>query len=334
MTFEVKTRNAKGGIEYIRIEAADRATMFGELKKIGVNAISVEVITGKSKNRRVPKTTGAGGGKPVSGVVKGVLALVAVCLIGAVVWLCGSKDEPESPVDEVPKPRKMVPSQTPGSISIFRRQTEGEEFRQTNEVKVEKPKPVLGRTPTGEEYVAVTAVTNDDGVVRERYQLPDGRFKSVIHLQRKEMLAFDNDFDQFLSSIATIPLDQDLPPTPDMGDLDEAFKNAIKTPIVIYDSDSDKIKEMKRAAILMRNEISALVAEGYSVAAIIADHQNLRADNIELRQGFQQELNEIYRSGDQEKADLYFESINKVLGERGLLPLKMPGSAKGKRRSE
>lgn len=192
--------------------------------------------------------------------------------------------------------------------------------------KTEPSRPILGKTPSGDDYVAMTAKTNDDGIVTERYQLADGTWRRVVLLQRNETLTFDNDFDLALSYIATTPLNQDLPPLPDMGDLDKAFKEAIKAPIVITDKDDAQTREKKEAVKALRLEIADLLAQGYSVKQIFAEQNTLRQKNIELRRGLQAELNKIWASGDKDGAQDYFDRMNKALDAHGVVPLVMPGS--------
>lgn len=122
---------------------------------------------------------------------------------------------------------------------------------------------------------------------------------------------------------------------PDMGDdLEAVFKKAIESPIIIKDTDSDRVKAMKKGAQQVRLEIADLLAEGYSIKQILNEHNGLRQQNIEVRREFQTELNEIYRSGDIEGARKYLETMNKALDEKGILPLVMPGSTESaKRRS-
>lgn len=192
--------------------------------------------------------------------------------------------------------------------------------------------PVLGKTPTGEEYVERKAETNESGVVTEHFVLADGRRKDVVTLQSRDTLIFDSDFDMMLAEIGTRPLDQSLPPQPAMGDLDEAFKKAIKVPIIIKETDSVEVKKMKQAAIDVRQAIADLVAEGYTVAQALGEDRSLREKNIEFRRTFQAELNEIYRSGDKAGAEAYMKKANEELEKAGVIPLTMPGTGKSKRR--
>ena len=325
--FSVTYRGKDGKQQVLQIAAEDRKGVFDELAKRGISAIRVEEANGKTKPRK------PSGINKNPAIIKGIVAGVVVVAVAIGAFLFLTKDKSSAPQETKPKKPAKISLATPAP-SKPATQTASTNAAKTLEQK--KPVlPILGKTPTGEEYVAMTAKTNEDGVVTERYQLPDGSWKRVVQLQRKETMVFDNDFDLALSLIATTPMDQELPPMPDMGDdLEAVFKKAIESPIIIKDTDSDRVKAMKKGAQQVRLEIADLLAEGYSIKQILNEHNGLRQQNIEVRREFQTELNELYRSGDIEGARQYLETMNKALDEKGILPLVMPGSTESaKRRS-
>jgi len=329
MDWIVTYRGKSGSQEQMSLEAESREAVFKELAKRGLTAIRIEQANGKAKLR---KTSPKGGSKP-SGAFKGAIAgiIVVIAAIGAWYFLTRGTGNGEQGTDDKPKKISKIAEVTPAKVKPTTGNTPA-----TNDTPKKSTKPVLpilGKTPTGEEYVAMTAKTNEDGVVTERYQLPDGSWKRVVQLQRKETMVFDNDFDLALSLIATTPMDQELPPMPDMGDdLEAVFKKAIESPIIIKEDDPERVKEMKRGAQQIRLEIADLLAEGYSIKQILNEHNGLREQNIMVRREFQSELNELYRSGDIEGAQKYLETMNKALDEKGILPLTMPGSTPSPKR--
>lgn len=257
--------------------------------------------------------------KPLVGVLFAVVAIVAlVC-----VFMNRTEESVEKPkVKETEKPKTEAKPRKPSAPSVEKPQ----------EPKQEVPKAeVLGKTPTGEEYVAVEASTNSTGVVESMYTLADGSKKKVVMLQSKDTLVFDNDFDNMLGLIGTTPLDQKLPPMPDLGDMEEQFKKAMKSPIVIREEDSEQAKKMKEAARNLRLEINDLMREGYTLTQILSEYESLRERNVKERHTFQAELNEIYNSGDIEGARDYLEKANEKLEEFGIIPLTMPGEGSKRR---
>lgn len=194
-----------------------------------------------------------------------------------------------------------------------------------------KPR-VLGKTPTGKEYIAMTSETNSTGVITEKYQLTNGKWMQVVQLQTKDSLVFDNDFDLQLAIIGMTPMNRPLPPFPQIKNLEAAFEKAIQTPIIIKDSDNEETKAMKEAALAARQQIADLRREGYTIEQILSEDNSLRQKNIEFRSGFQKELNEIYRNEGAEAAEDYMKSANEKLEKVGIVPLTMPGSGKKKYR--
>ena len=272
--------------------------------------------------RNVPKAPPRQKWKPI------VAGLLAVIVAGAVVWVFvnRSDERPQEPRSDKPAKAKAVAGP---------RKTDAPAVARPQEPRPEKPKAeVLGKTPTGEEYVAVEAATNSTGVVESLYTLADGSRKRVVMLQSKDTLVFDNDFDNMLGLIGTTPLDQKLPPLPDLGDIEEQFRKAMKSPIVIRDGDSEQAKKMKEAARDLRLEITDLMREGYTLTQILSEYESLRDRNVKERHAFQAELNELYRSGDIEGARDYLEKANAKLEEFGIIPLTMPGEGSKRRTAQ
>ena len=275
--------------------------------------------TAKSVPKAAQSKPGKKTWKPLVGVLFAVVAIVAlVC-----VFMNRTEESVEKPnVKETGKPKTEAKPRKPSAPSVEKPQ----------EPKQEVPKAeVLGKTPTGEEYVAVEASTNSTGVVESLYTLADGSKKKVVMLQSKDTLVFDNDFDNMLGLIGTTPLDQKLPPMPDLGDMEEQFKKAMKSPIVIREDDTEQAKKMKEAARNLRLEINDLMREGYTLTQILSEYESLRERNVKERHTFQAELNEIYNSGDIEGARDYLEKANEKLEEFGIIPLTMPGEGSKRR---
>lgn len=275
--------------------------------------------TAKSVPKAAQSKLGKQAWKPLVGGLFAVVAIVAlVC-----VFMTRTEESDEKPkVEKTEKPKTDAKPRKPTIPSV----------EKPLETKPEKPKAeVLGKTPTGEEYVAVEASTNSTGVVESMYTLADGSKKKVVMLQSKDTLVFDNDFDNMLGLIGTTPLDQKLPPMPDLGDMEEQFKKAMKSPIVIREDDTEQAKKMKEAARNLRLEINDLMREGYTLTQILSEYESLRERNVKERHTFQAELNEIYNSGDIEGARDYLEKANAKLEEFGIIPLTMPGEGSKRR---
>lgn len=255
------------------------------------------------------------------------VALAAVCttaivaIVGVVLWMNRAPDEED--VETAKREKPMKPKMIKESVE---RRPMAAKPAPTQEEPAKRPQAqVLGKTPTGEEFVAVEATTNTSGVVESLYTLADGSKKRVVMLQSKDTMVFDNDFDLMLGLIGTTPLDQKLPPMPDIGNMEDQFKKAMTSPIILRESDTEQAKKMKEAAIALRLEINDLMREGYTLTQILSEYESLRDRNVHERHAFQAELNEIYRSGDIEGAREYLKSANEKLEQFGIIPLTMPG---------
>ena len=256
----------------------------------------------------------------------GMAAVIAICLVTSWIILSSIRR------DNVIQPAKQVEHiQEVSPPSLV--QPSGQSLSKPAETKsspTKSSRQILGKTPTGQEYVAFVAHTNEaDGVVVERYQLADGSWKRFVNLVTKETRIFDNEIDSILATIASVPLTQELPPLPILGNnLEEQFKKAIEHPIIICKEDSERVRQTKASVIALRKEMAELISDGYTVEQILAENRTLRQNNIEFRRELQQELNELCAKGDHEGAQKYYETMNVALEERGILPLQMPGAVK------
>lgn len=305
-------RAADGSRQALKMKASKRSDIFGHLNEQHITAIKIEEFANKEHDFKLPTH--------MSKVVKGcvVLSLVVLIII-AVRLLSGQNNVVKQPKSST---KQIVLTQTTP------RTTKPSTTVTNNQIKSGPPRPVIGKTPTGQDYVAFTAQTNSiDGVIIERYQLPDGSWKRFVNLSTKENQIFDNEIDSMLATIASIPLTQELPPMPIVsGNLEDQFKKAIEHPIIIREDDNERVKQAKANVIALRLEMADLLREGYTVKQILDENQTLRQDNIQYRHELQCELNELCANGDHEGARQFFETMNAALADRGVLPLQMPGS--------
>lgn len=258
-----------------------------------------------------------------------VIAVLAVAIAGIVVWFAAGDNGGDAPRENRPTKKQEVKEARP----VDKRNVELKASTTASIKEPEKPKAkILGKTPTGLEYVAHVAQTNNDGVVVSRYQLPDGTWTRVVQLQSKDSLVFETALDNQLALIAMTPVNQMLPPMPPLGNLEEAFREAIKHPIIINETDSEKARELKEAVKDIRLQIADLLREGYTVNQILAEDASLRTKNVEFRRELQKELNDIYRTEGREAAEEYMEIANEKLEEQGVIPLSMPESGNSRKR--
>ena len=124
-----------------------------------------------------------------------------------------------------------------------------------------------------------------------------------------------------------------MPPLPLSGNLDKEFLESLKDPIVINPDDPEEIKERKRIVAETRKQIDALMRQGISFRAILAEHEKVFNENAEIRAEARAELQKICDEGDKKGVEDYLKTINAAFQEMGIEELQPP-KTKEERRAE
>ncbi|MBR0504954.1 MAG: hypothetical protein IJJ84_06060, partial [Kiritimatiellae bacterium] len=106
----------------------------------------------------------------------------------------------------------------------------------------------------------------------------------------------------------------------------EDFKESLKEPIEILDSDSEYDKQLKRDVIETKKQLKAAMDRGEDIAQIMTDTRNELRKLGQYRDELKKELQKIHREGeytDQEVED-FTAAANKLLADKGCRPIKMP----------
>jgi hypothetical protein len=82
-----------------------------------------------------------------------------------------------------------------------------------------------------------------------------------------------------------------------------------------------------------RKEIDALMKQGISFRAILAEHEKVFNENAQIRAEANAELRKICEEGDAEGVQKYLDTINAAFQEMGIEELRMP-KTKEERRAE
>ena len=167
----------------------------------------------------------------------------------------------------------------------------------------------------------LSATTNQDGNISEQWVLEDGTTLKNIRFPPP---IFDNAADQVLGLIASVQPGADMPPLPAMGaEMDQAFANAVATPIKINETDSDEVKELKRRVMESRRQMAELIGEGKSFSQIVAEHQDLMQFNTTERTKAIREIQKIIAEGDEEGARTYRDKMNEAFATMGIDEINM-----------
>ena len=139
---------------------------------------------------------------------------------------------------------------------------------------------------------------------------------------------FDNTVDQDIAELITAPLG-----TMYIGDVkygkafEKKFLKSLTTPIIPSHDDDEWAKEVKRAVNETKIELKARYDAGEDIGQILTDtrreYQKLGVYKADLEQLMRKQLHEA-KDDTQMQKDV-FEAANKMLAERGIEPIKMPG---------
>jgi len=206
----------------------------------------------------------------------------------------------------------------------------------TNVVEAEVPAVAKKdvRMERGVEVVAVSARTNQSGVVVEKLTLADGRkIEKVI----RPKPIFDNVSDQMIALAVSAKPGESMAPLPALGDMDEEFAKSLLSPIRIDEGDSEKVKELKLAVKEARAYIAAEIKAGRSVAECLQEHRERMEDISDRHTMAVQEMQKMRKDGASAEDIAAFRSrINEIFKEQGIpeLPTRSENKKPGRKDTE
>ena len=249
---------------------------------------------------------------PVRGIVAG--GLIMVLAAGAYFAFFSGSDKPQKEVVEKrpTKIKQVAPASAP-KAAVAKPVT-------NLEVHIGKDGKPLQKV--GNKWgTMLSATTNQDGNISEQWVLEDGTTLKNIRFPPP---IFDNAADQVLGLIASVQPGADMPPLPAMGaEMDQAFANAVATPIKINETDSDEVKELKSRVIETRRQMAELIGEGKTFSQIVAEHQDLMQFNTTERTKAIREIQAIIAEGDEEGARNYRDKMNAAFETMGIDAINM-----------
>lgn len=309
MTFEVKYRNKQGAVEYTRVDAASRSEVFTVLKDRGITSV-IQVMDATGKKPRKATSSGA----PLSGKIKGLMALVAVCVIGAVVFMCVSKDEPKPTVEEK-KPAKETRIEVVTPEVVPR--------------KVE-PKPEL----VEEEKPAVVTNYNEKGVWYDDRGRPHYKPARVIVAGSNTIIGGKPWVPprRIFNHVSEVELDRVLSAKPGERIIGETnwrlfakdLQQAMVDPIHIEPEDSEEEVQRKQDVIAAKKELAAMIADGEDPCAVLKQAQDDMNRLADLYDGLNRTLYEARTSGELSEQEIedYVKAANQMLESRNIFTKK------------
>ena len=328
-TFTVSYRKSDGSLAEIEIVAADRAECMAECRKQGVTPVGIHegrssVRSKSKKNAGSPNGEAQGAGQGPRTNVRWGLVGVAAAVAGALViaiWL-SARTQSAPPNDPKPKAAVASPKAVATPPPPARPARPRETVPSTNEAATVSPAmPKGAEIPATNIVKVISVVTNANGSVTERYVRADGK---KIRLIKPAPQLFKHGSDDVLAMIATTPPGREMPPLPPGAFTKEQFLQSLNDPIVITDEDPEHVKLIKQSVTALREEMKALLDQGQSVEQILADHQKLHQENVEVRTQALLEVKKLLDAGDRKEAIHYATMINVALQQMGIESLPVP----------
>ena len=316
MTFTVKYRANDGKVREESIEAANRSECVAKCKARGWILVSAE--EGKTKaslgikgwvKKKVIRQNTKCNNKVQRFIIFSMLALIVIAIVCIATFMFSSKRDAIKSVHVKSKKHKV-------SIHSHKGASNSKEIITTNSTTVRAMLPQKRIDHSGSDASHMMSL---EGEAKTAEQI----------LYRKRLAAISNQvFNTASDQILAMAISNSktaTPPIPVQQLSDEAFRKSLETPIEILPSDTPYIKELKETVLETRAELLKMLAKGYHVSEVLAEHQKLAQENYDIRKRAEQELREIYASGDKEHAQRYASSINAALQQMGIDPIKVDG---------
>ena len=253
------------------------------------------------------------------GAMRGLVAGVAVVVIGIAVWLFvgGGADEKGGAAREGRKIRDAAGEAAKGTRikDVPAEQVAKPSARQQAEKAEEQPAPedAAKKKEPGELF---STQTNAIGLIIERYRLPNGK---TYRKERPLPSVLTTASDQLLA-MATADGLGSAPPIPvgDGMDEDDNFGEALKKPIEIKPDDSPEVKALKERVKAAREAMLAEMAKGATFSEVIKAEQQMARDNEKTLNEVQSAINECLKKNDAEGAKAIYDKFGSTLEQMGI----------------
>jgi len=245
-------------------------------------------------------------------VWRGAIAALVV-VVGAAIafWLIGGHDSEGLKPKE--KPQAKTSLDTPKPAANRPSESKGNEAQDARPVRLEG----------GVAVVSESVRTNQSGAVVEKLKLADGRLIEKVHPPKS---IFSNPSDQMIAVALSAKPGLSMAPLPNLSTIENDFANSLLEPIVIDESDSEKVRDLKLAVMEARAYIAAEVRNGRTVQECLNEHRDQMERIADSHQMAIEEIQKMKADGASSEEMLEFRMrVNEVFREKGLPELPMPG---------
>jgi cell division protein FtsI/penicillin-binding protein 2 len=136
---------------------------------------------------------------------------------------------------------------------------------------------------------------------------------------------FTTEGDQVLALATAVPLGEPLPPLPISPDLDKQIDKSLKTSIIVYDDDDDKVFNQKATVAKIKEELAKLISEGHSASNLVTQMTQSHNEVALIRSEAQAFAERLYSEGRFEEAQSFVNDTNKEFSEASVQEIKLPG---------
>lgn len=172
------------------------------------------------------------------------------------------------------------------------------------------------------EIVESTIRTNSNGYIIEDYRLANGRTGRSI---KPPNPIFKHPSDQVIALAISTEPGRPMPPLPDLNNIDKDFIESLSTPIVIEETDSRDVKELKRRVIKVKADLAEQVKNGGSVLEALTAHQDEMNRLSESRLMAIREMQHIREEEGLEAAQRFARLVNKKFDAEGIPAIPVVG---------
>ena len=305
MLFTITYRNSEGKKATLDLELPSKSQVWDELKKRGINAISIE----ESAIKGHPKILI--GSKVLSAIVFAFVLLGA----GLYVAFMDGGDKTENVENSLTDSKRISVKNNPKKQDV-QTKIEGEK-----EVKAaaEKSKPEL------KTYRDKRGILRYEGGLRVPGQRPTAK---PIELGSHQPKIFRHSAEEHISWLIDMKIGE-----PIIGDYEygehflKSFMESLKEPIEILDTDDAVTRDLKKAVEETKEDLRKRMDAGEDIVKIMNDTMNEYRRLARYKQDLQIELNKIRHDTenytDQDVVD-FTMAANELLKKNGLPPLSMP----------
>lgn len=329
MKFTAAYRAADGSMASETVEAADRAEAFARLRERGIEPVSLKE-GGRSAGAPVrqpgTKSSGRGG---LSGKKK-VVAAAAVLSAAGVAYLIFTLFGPRPQESGEPAAGKRAGKPAEAAAATPETKTAqpaAEEAGKPAEQAAAKPAAPAEKPPqeanarvTDREKMlwkgkrAVRWDVQTNGVeIAETIVTDDGR----RHIVSREVPGVIPTVTDQLLLMALSDTTGDGPPMPYIEATDETFRESLEIPIVLEETDTPKIREVKETLIAARAEMKELLDSGWTFRQVLDERAEQAREETEIRIKTLRAYREMVANGKPEEAERLLQDVNATLREQG-----------------